>query len=330
MTRHQAVGRKPGCDEAEKVDARRETRDREEEREKVCGIRRRLKVAIAAGATYLQYPAELISCLLVLCKEMTASNGSGSSRSGASGAFNAKSFAPMVAGLSGGCVSTCLLLPLDNIKVRMQVNEDKKITRKISGSSFHFESIRIFRGILRHEGVRGLYQGLGPALVGSGVSWGGYFFLYEGFKKQLRDYKEKTNRTNDLTLTSMDNFKLACAAGAVMVGLTNPLWLIKLRIQLQMKRSSEHLKLTHKPYTGMADATRTIIKEEGFLALYKGAGPALLLTSHGGVQFVCYEFLKRQFHYSRPVRDTSDRYQSVLERLEKSVGFLSMGAISKM
>jgi solute carrier family 25 (mitochondrial folate transporter), member 32 len=240
--------------------------------------------------------------------------------------INVKSFAPMVAGLSGGCVSTCLLLPLDNIKVRMQVNEDKR--SRPHGT--HFESIRIFRGILRHEGFVGLYQGLGPALLGSGISWGGYFFLYETFKKQYRSYKAA--QSLDTTLSSLDNFKLACSAGTVMVFVTNPLWLIKLRIQLQMKRSSQNLnlELTQKPYTGIFDAARTIVKEEGVTALYKGMGPALMMTSHGGIQFVCYEFLKKEFNYKRPVRDTRDGYQSILERLEKSLGFLSIGAVSKM
>ena len=40
--------------------------------------------------------------------------------------FTTKNFAPLLAGVSGGAVATCLLLPLDNIKVRMQVNEDKR------------------------------------------------------------------------------------------------------------------------------------------------------------------------------------------------------------
>ena len=41
-----------------------------------------------------------------------------------------------------------------------------------------------YRGILdamwkigRHEGVRGLYQGVTPNVVGAGASWGLYFFL---------------------------------------------------------------------------------------------------------------------------------------------------------
>ena len=97
-------------------------------------------------------------------------------------------------------------------------------------------------------------------------------------------------------------------------------------MQLQMKKSADSFG-AKKPYTGILDAALTIVREEGFWALYKGTVPALALTSHGGVQFVAYEFLKKHFHVVRPKHDES---KSVLERLELSLGFLTMGAVSKM
>ncbi|CAB9499707.1 dinucleotide transporter 2, mitochondrial [Seminavis robusta] len=167
-------------------------------------------------------------------------------------------------------------------------------------------------------------QGLTPAVIGSAVSWGGYFYLYEGFKKQLRQSKQARGKSEELH--SLDNFGVAVLAGACMVFLTNPVWLIKTRMQLQMKRSSDAYNVK-KPYKGLVDAAATIVREEGFWALYKGTVPALALTSHGGVQFVAYEFLKKHFHYARPKRDES---KSVLERLELSMGFLTIGAVSKV
>ena len=138
---------------------------------------------------------------------------------------------------------------------------------------------------------------------------------------------------DNVVLTPLDNFSLAVASGAVMVAITNPIWLIKLRMQLQMKKASECLHLNDKQelYTGMFDAAKKIVKEEGFWALYKGSVPALLLTSHGGVQFVVYEFLRKHFHHARAKRDgNGGKNLSVTERFEKSLGYLTMGAISKM
>ena len=243
-----------------------------------------------------------------------------------------QAWAPLVAGFSGGTISTALLLPLDNIKVRLQVHEGEADPSKHRKRKGRLGSLRIIRGVIKHEGFSGFYQGLTPALVGSAVSWGGFFFVYEGLKTELRRRKINTvGVSRDKDLSSFDNFILACASGGVMVGLTNPLWLIKLRMQLQMKRASQSVQPSVKPYEGMVDAARTIVREEGFWALYKGSGPALLLTSHGGVQFVVYEFLRKHFHYARASREMKDEEKSsVLDRLEKSTGYLTIGAIAKM
>ena len=245
--------------------------------------------------------------------------------------------APLVAGLAGGTMSTILLLPLDNIKVRLQVHEGDSRSVSVQQNQQlqqhqrhrRLGTMRVVRGVIRHEGIAGLYQGLAPALIGSSISWGGFFFVYEGFKKELR--RRKATHSENVTLTPLDNFVLACASGGVMVGLTNPIWLIKLRMQLQMKNASQLVHTSAKPYNGMLDAARTIVREEGFLALYKGSGPALLLTSHGGVQFVVYEFLRKHFHYARAKReDNTGQNSSVMSRLEKSAGYLTMGAVAKM
>ncbi len=134
-------------------------------------------------------------------------------------------------------------------------------------------------------------------------------------------------------LTSVHHLLAAFEAGIIMVFLTNPLWLIKTRMQLQPGAAAQLKQpLAHEAYTGVWHAVRTIVREEGPRGLYKGrcvdgrtdvsirslahsvvatrpvsdmtytahtttppAGllPALLLTSHGALQFVTYEWLKR-------------------------------------
>lgn len=189
----------------------------------------------------------------------------------------------------------------------------------------------MFRSIVRHEGVLALYQGWVPAVTGSSVSWGGYFYFYERLKRALVDHRTETRGSTvpaAQVLTPLDNFVLACGAGGVMVAITNPIWLIKTRMQLQMKRIGELHNI--QPYRGMWDAARRIAREEGYAALYKGSGPALLLTSHGGVQFVVYEYLRKHFHYTRAQRRHSSDPGSVWQRFELSIGYLVMGAVAKI
>lgn len=279
---------------------------------------------------------------------------------------------PLFAGIAGGTASTISLYPLDLIKVRMQVNEG-------SSSSFNYSKVaqrtqtqhnpssilNLFLQITRNEGILGLYQGLSPALIGSGLSWGGYFYFYEIIKQEIRVWnssssssltKHENSRDTNRVLSPIENFGAACISGAILVGLTNPIWLIKTRMQLQRRdislsssttitttTTTKNKKITNKPYKSMSDAFRTIIKEEGVFALYKGSLPALLLTSHGGVQFVTYEFLKNQFGtYKKQTSARSRRLKgegrggegndgsSILYQLRDSAGYLTMGAVSKM
>jgi solute carrier family 25 (mitochondrial folate transporter), member 32 len=244
-----------------------------------------------------------------------------------------KSTIPLIAGFTGGIVSTSLLLPLDIVKLRLQVSES-------TSRKHRFRSFRIVGGILKYEGVRGLYQGWVPAVIGSSLSWGGYFYFYEQFKRRLVQYKLGPSSTSSSTgtvqasdvLTSIDNFVVAVAASSVMVAITNPIWLVKTRMQLQLKRAGQQHNI--RPYEGTIDAFRTIVKDEGLLALYKGVGPAFLLTSHGGVQFVVYEALRKQFHYSRKNQNNQpgdgEGHTNVWQRLQLSAGYLTMGAISKL
>jgi solute carrier family 25 folate transporter 32 len=269
-------------------------------------------------------------------------------------------FAPLYAGLSAGCTSTFLLYPLELIKVRMQVNETYKAG---SRSSQFFTELRTLvnnfeassgrkQGIWGLSKYRALYNGLTPSLVGNGVSWGGYFFVYEGVKERLLEYKRKNaalhSSSTDVHLESLDFMASACVSGTIMVLMTNPIWLVKTRIQLQLPTTSlssgsgptssasagsvaagsAPVGCSNRNYSGILDGVQQIVKEEGLLALYKGVGPALMLVSHGVVQFAVYENLKKAFpSYSKRKEGAS---VSVAEKLIDSSGYLAMGAASKM
>jgi len=237
-----------------------------------------------------------------------------------------KHVVPLVAGVIAGATSTMALFPLDLVKVRLQVSEGDLADR----SHLHkgrLSSLQVFRTVLRHEGVAGLYQGIVPAVFGSAISWGGYFFLYEGMKNTYGQYKHPSNYSSLHHFNALEYFCMSCLSGAVLVGITNPIWLIKTRMQLQMKRLAKEQHIATKPYESMVDAARTIVREEGIAALYKGAVPALFLTSHGGVQFVTYEYLKKYFHNTTAVRDRS---LSISDRVWYSMGYLTIGAVSKV
>lgn len=78
-----------------------------------------------------------------------------------------------------------------------------------------------------------------------------------------------------------------------MVLIFNPIWVVKTRLALQVEASAASTSAGQQAnYQGMADALRTIYRQEGVAGLYKGLLPALFLTSHGAIQFTLYEHMK--------------------------------------
>ena len=108
------------------------------------------------------------------------------------------------------------------------------------------------------------------------------FYINLLFKKRKLDANAATKQ-----LSTWQHLSSSVEAGAIMVLVSNPLWLIKTRLQLQ-----GNSPISSGNYQGPRDAISTIIREEGYLGLWRGTVPGLLMTSHGAVQFACYEKLK--------------------------------------
>lgn len=67
--------------------------------------------------------------------------------------------------------------------------------------------------------------------------------------------------------------------------------------------------------------------------MYRGFLPAMMLTSHGGVQFASYERLKKTFGYKRKFdrkKTKTKHIPSLGDRFASSAGYLAMGAASKI
>ncbi|CAH8353636.1 unnamed protein product [Eruca vesicaria subsp. sativa] len=126
----------------------------------------------------------------------------------------------------------------------------------------------------------------------------------------------------DDKLTPSLHLASAAEAGALVCLCTNPIWLVKTRLQLQTP-----LHHHTRPYSGLLDAFRTIMKEEGPRALYKGILPALVLVSHGAIQFTAYEELRKvivDFKESRRKSETA------ADNLLNSADYAALGGGSKV
>ena len=163
------------------------------------------------------------------------------------------------------------------------------------------------------EGVRGLYAGLSPALIGSTVSWGIYFQVYDNAKERYR----RSLRLETASLPSHLHLASAAEAGAVVSLITNPIWVVKTRLSLQhgggAGAGGAGVKIPSAaaaPYKGFFDAMIRIAGTEGLPGLYKGFAPSLFLVSHGAIQFTAYERLKKAVSDAR--KGTGENAGSVI------------------
>ncbi|KAK3433819.1 hypothetical protein EUGRSUZ_D01095 [Eucalyptus grandis] len=214
------------------------------------------------------------------------------------------------AGAVAGFATVAAAHPLDVVRTRFQANDG----RVVCLPAYRNTAQALFT-IARSEGLRGLYAGFLPAVLGSSLSWGLYFFFY-GRAKERYSAKREESLSPGLHLAS------AAEAGALVSLCTNPVWLIKTRLQLQ-----NPLHQT-QPYSGFYDAFRTILREEGWRALYKGIVPSLFLVSHGAIQFTSYEELRKVI-IELKAKGRTERPESADEMLN-SVDYAILGASSKL
>nr|GMD17082.1 mitochondrial substrate carrier family protein ucpB [Ipomoea batatas] len=110
--------------------------------------------------------------------------------------------------------------------------------------------------VVRNEGLGSLYRGLSPALMRS-ILYGG---LRLGLYEPSKYVAEMTFESSNIIV------KIASGAfsGAVATALTNPVEVLKVRLQMNTKSNRGPIRELQK-----------IASREGALALWKGVGPAM-------------------------------------------------------
>ncbi|SPJ70360.1 related to folate transporter/carrier (mitochondrial) [Fusarium torulosum] len=243
-----------------------------------------------------------------------------------------------VSGAAGGFASGVVTCPLDVIKVRLQsqgslvpvrvgplrLNLLRTAKRSRSHHGLYKGFMHTARLIWREEGVRGMYRGMGPLLLGYLPTWGIYFTVYQQSKRRLPELDLQLK-----TRPNLVNILSSLAAGSVSTLVTTPIWAIKVRLMSQAHRPCRQRLFrrnrVHRPhwhYHSTLDAAYKMFTTEGLGAFYSGLGAGMLGLTHVAIQFPTYEYLKKRLNGSE--------LGTAVDREVEWFGILSASVLSKV
>ncbi|KAI7862068.1 mitochondrial carrier domain-containing protein [Spinellus fusiger] len=217
--------------------------------------------------------------------------------------------------------------PLDVVKTRLQTTfyqQKSPVALNYNQPRFilhHFvETSRILVRIKQVEGVRGYFKGLGPNLVGVIPARSINFYTYGNGKR----FYTELNHGKETTAVHLIS---AATAGLVTATATNPIWVIKTRLQLQGANG--------RKYSSSLNCALNIIRNEGIKGFYKGMSASYLGVAEGTIQWVIYEHLKQKWVVPRDINSTAELTWSTKvlvggKSAQDWAGYLSAAAISKL
>ncbi|KAK5653118.1 hypothetical protein OQA88_9217 [Cercophora sp. LCS_1] len=191
-----------------------------------------------------------------------------------------------IAGGIAACGAVTATHPFETVKIRMQLQgelQDKGHQPRLYRGPVHGVSV-----IVRNEGLRGIYRGLGCAYIYQVLLNGCRLGFYEPMRSTLTNVIFKDPKTQSLGI----NMFCGAASGILGAAAGSPFFLAKTRLQ----SFSPFLPVgTQHNYRNAWDGLSQIYRAEGVRGLYRGVGAAMIRTGFGSsVQLPTYFFAKRR------------------------------------
>ncbi|KAH3912278.1 hypothetical protein HBI56_005620 [Parastagonospora nodorum] len=203
-------------------------------------------------------------------------------------------------GSLAGAFGAFMVYPIDLVKTRMQNQRSSG-----AGHVLYKNSLDCAKKVIKNEGFTGLYSGVLPQLVGVAPE--------KAIKLTVNDLvrgKMTDKSTGQIRLPH--EILAGGTAGACQVVFTNPLEIVKIRLQIQGEIAKNVEGAPRR-------SAMWIVKNLGLVGLYKGASACLLRdVPFSAIYFPSYSHLKKDFFGESP---------------QKSLGVVQMltaGAIAGM
>ncbi|KAJ8702411.1 carnitine transporter, variant 2 [Pleurotus ostreatus] len=192
-----------------------------------------------------------------------------------SGNATTESVKAFIAGGFGGVSAVLVGHPFDLTKTRLQT----------AAPGAYTGAVDVVKQILARDGVRGMYRGMVPPLLGVTPIFALSFWAYDASKKLI--LSATPNRKSDVLSTG----ELAAAGfmSAVPTTLvTAPVERAKVLLQIQGQGGSG------RQYTGVLDVMKHLYKEGGMRSIFRGSFATLARDGPGSAAyFAAYEVTKK-------------------------------------
>ncbi|WOL10866.1 mitochondrial substrate carrier family protein B [Canna indica] len=173
-------------------------------------------------------------------------------------------FVDLLAGSAAGGTAVLCTYPLDlaRTKLAYQVNNQGKVgdgLRMFSTQPAYSGVRDVFKKVYMEAGIRSLYRGVGPTLIGILPYAGLKFYIYEDLKSRVPEEYQKS-----VVL------RLSCGALAGLFGqtLTYPLDVVRRQMQVQNQQQINHLSTPQ--ITGTMQGLSFILRTQGWRQLFAG------------------------------------------------------------
>jgi len=156
-----------------------------------------------------------------------------------------------------GAMSLCFVYSLDYARTRL-ANDVKSVKKGVAGERKYNGLVDVYRKTLKTDGFVGLYRGFVISCVGIVIYRGCYFGFYDTLKPIL------LGPDAGLALSFLLGYGVTVTSGLI----SYPVDTIRRRM---MMTSGQAVK-----YKGAMDCMFQIVRNEGVIALFKGAGANIL------------------------------------------------------
>jgi len=153
--------------------------------------------------------------------------------------------------------------PIDVVKVRLQLDNQLSGSKNIFANRYYKGFIRGGIVILKDEGVRGLFKGVGASVLREGIYSTFRIGAYEPVKELLGASHPRSPLWKKIIAGAI--------TGSIGSTIANPTDLVKIRMQGEGKLPQG----TEPRYRNVFHAFSIIIKQDGVLALWRGVIPTV-------------------------------------------------------